>query len=115
LIVLEPLPKLKSKPRDTFLAELTGDMTVADEVLEHLPFGPRSAPCTVAARPRRGDVSGTPVARTLTDPPIAQTGSNACASLDELLELIKSELTKLGPTLDPEVVREPQGSRTEVA
>jgi hypothetical protein len=30
-------------------AELIDDMTVADliEVLEHLPFGPRGAPCTV--------------------------------------------------------------------
>ena len=30
-------------------AELTDDMTVADliDVLEHLPFGPRGAPCTV--------------------------------------------------------------------
>ena len=31
------------------LAELTDDMTAADliDVLEHLPFGPRGAPCTV--------------------------------------------------------------------
>jgi hypothetical protein len=30
-------------------AELTDDMTVADliDVFEHLPFGPRGAPCTV--------------------------------------------------------------------
>jgi hypothetical protein len=37
------------------------------------------------------------------------------ATLDELLERIKIQLTKLGPILDPEVVREPQGSRTEAA
>ena len=35
------------------------------------------------------------------------------ASLDELLERIKAELTKLGPILDLEIAREPQGSRTE--
>jgi hypothetical protein len=35
------------------------------------------------------------------------------ATLDELLERIKSQLEKLGPILDLEVVREPQGSRTE--
>jgi hypothetical protein len=35
------------------------------------------------------------------------------ATLDELLERIKAELTKLGPVLDLEVVREPEGSRTE--
>jgi hypothetical protein len=35
------------------------------------------------------------------------------ATLDELLERIKGELSKLGPILDMEVVREPQGSRTE--
>jgi hypothetical protein len=35
------------------------------------------------------------------------------ASLDELLARIKTELTKLGPILDVEVVREPEGSRTE--
>ena len=34
-------------------------------------------------------------------------------SLDELLERIKGELSKLGPILDTEVVREPEGSRTE--
>jgi hypothetical protein len=30
-------------------AELTDDMTVADliDVFDHLPFGPRGAPCTV--------------------------------------------------------------------
>jgi hypothetical protein len=32
------------------------------------------------------------------------------ASLDELLERIKTELTKLAPILDLEVVREPQAS-----
>jgi hypothetical protein len=31
------------------------------------------------------------------------------ASLDELLEQIKAELTELGPIIDLEVVREPQG------
>ena len=35
------------------------------------------------------------------------------ATLDELLARIKTELTKLGPILDLEVVREPEGSRTE--
>jgi hypothetical protein len=35
------------------------------------------------------------------------------ASLDELLESIKSDWTKLGPVIDLEAVREPQGSRTE--
>jgi hypothetical protein len=35
------------------------------------------------------------------------------ATLDDLLERIKGELTKLGPIIDMEVVREPQGSRTE--
>ena len=35
------------------------------------------------------------------------------ASLDELLEGIKSDWTKLGPLIDPEAVREPQGLRTE--
>jgi hypothetical protein len=35
------------------------------------------------------------------------------ASLDELLERSKAELTKLGPILDLEVVSEPEGSRTE--
>jgi hypothetical protein len=37
------------------------------------------------------------------------------ATLDELLERIKGELSKLGPILDMEVVSEPQGSRTEAA
>ena len=35
------------------------------------------------------------------------------ATLDELLKRIKGELSKLGPILDMEVVREPEGSRTE--
>jgi len=35
------------------------------------------------------------------------------ATLDELVERIKGELSKLGPILDLEVVREPEGSRTE--
>jgi hypothetical protein len=35
------------------------------------------------------------------------------ATLDELLARINTELTKLGPILDVEVVREPEGSRTE--
>jgi hypothetical protein len=35
------------------------------------------------------------------------------ASLDELLESIKSDWTNLGPVIDLEAVREPQGSRTE--
>ena len=34
------------------------------------------------------------------------------ATLDELLARIKAELTKLGPILDLDVVREPQRSRT---
>ena len=32
---------------------------------------------------------------------------------DELLERIKGELSKLGPILELEIVREPDGSRTE--
>jgi hypothetical protein len=35
------------------------------------------------------------------------------ASLDELLVKIKDELRKLGPLIDLEAIREPQGSRTE--
>jgi hypothetical protein len=35
------------------------------------------------------------------------------ASLDELLAKIKDELRKLGPLIDLEAIREPQGSRTE--
>jgi hypothetical protein len=35
------------------------------------------------------------------------------ATLDELLERIRGELTKLGPILQLEVVHEPPGSRTE--
>jgi hypothetical protein len=35
------------------------------------------------------------------------------ATLDELLERIRRELTKLGPILDLEVARESEGSRTE--
>jgi hypothetical protein len=35
------------------------------------------------------------------------------ATLDELLERIKGELTKLGPILDLEVACEPERSRTE--
>jgi hypothetical protein len=35
------------------------------------------------------------------------------ATLDELLERIKGELSKLGPILDVEVVPEPQASRTQ--
>jgi hypothetical protein len=34
------------------------------------------------------------------------------ATLDELLERIKTQLTKLAPIIGLEVVREPQGSRT---
>ena len=34
-------------------------------------------------------------------------------SLDELLVKIKDELRKLGPLIDLEAIREPQGSRTE--
>jgi len=35
------------------------------------------------------------------------------ATLGELLERIKAELVTLGPLLEMEVVREPEGSRTE--
>ena len=35
------------------------------------------------------------------------------ASLDELLVKIKEELRKLGPLIDLEAIRGPQGSRTE--
>jgi hypothetical protein len=35
------------------------------------------------------------------------------ATLDELLEKIRDELRKLGPLIDLESIREPQGSRTE--
>jgi hypothetical protein len=42
-----------------------------------------------------------------------QTGPAASATLDELVEWIKAELTKLGPILELEVVREPEGSRSE--
>jgi hypothetical protein len=35
------------------------------------------------------------------------------ASLDEPLVKIKDELRKLGPLIDLEAIREPQGSRTE--
>jgi hypothetical protein len=35
------------------------------------------------------------------------------ATLDELLERIKAQLTKLGPLIDLEVMCEPEGSRTE--
>jgi hypothetical protein len=35
------------------------------------------------------------------------------ATLDELLERIRGESSKLAPILDLEVVREPEGSRTE--
>jgi hypothetical protein len=38
---------------------------------------------------------------------------DAYASLDELLDKIKDELRKLGPLIDLEAIREPQGSRTE--
>ena len=53
------LPAMLDRPRPTaetevkatrhVSAELTDDMTAADliDVLEHLPFGPRGAPCTV--------------------------------------------------------------------
>jgi hypothetical protein len=37
------------------------------------------------------------------------------AALDELLARIKTELTKLGPILDLEVVREPEGSKRRAA
>jgi hypothetical protein len=37
------------------------------------------------------------------------------ATLDELLEPIKPELTKLAPILDLEVAREPQALRTGAA
>jgi hypothetical protein len=37
------------------------------------------------------------------------------ASRDELLERLKAELTKLGPILDLEIVRDPDGSRMERA
>ena len=37
------------------------------------------------------------------------------ATLDELLARIKTELTKLGPILDLEVVREPEGSKRRAA
>jgi hypothetical protein len=36
-------------------------------------------------------------------------------TLDELLDRIEAELTKLGPIIELEVAREPQGSRTEAA
>ena len=35
------------------------------------------------------------------------------ATLDELLGRIKEQLIKLGPIIDLEIVREPEGSRTE--
>ena len=34
-------------------------------------------------------------------------------SLDELIAKLRGELHKLGPLIDLEVAREPQGSRTE--
>jgi hypothetical protein len=37
------------------------------------------------------------------------------ATLDQLLARIKAELTKLGPILDLEVVREPEGSKRSAA
>jgi hypothetical protein len=40
-------------------------------------------------------------------------GINAKVDIGELLESIKSEWTKLGPLIDLEVAREPQGPRTE--
>jgi hypothetical protein len=43
----------------------------------------------------------------------ATTAGTGHASLDELLVKIKSELHKLGPIIDLDVAREPQGSRTE--
>jgi hypothetical protein len=42
-----------------------------------------------------------------------KSGAADGATLDELLERIKAQLTKLGPILEVEVVREPEGSRTE--
>ena len=44
-----------------------------------------------------------------------QQEAHGRATLDELLARIKTELTKLGPILDLEVVREQQGSGTEAA
>ena len=44
-----------------------------------------------------------------------QAGPADGATLDELLERIKAELVTLGPILEMEVVREPEGSRTEAA
>jgi hypothetical protein len=42
-------PEAEVKATRQVSAELTDDMTAADllDVLEHLPFGPRGAPCTV--------------------------------------------------------------------
>ncbi len=40
-------------------------------------------------------------------------GADDGATLDELLERIKGELTKLAPILELEVVSEPEGSGTE--
>lgn len=40
-------------------------------------------------------------------------GAEDGATLEELLERIKGELSKLGPILNMEVVREPQASRSQ--
>jgi hypothetical protein len=40
-------------------------------------------------------------------------GADDGETLDELLERIRGELVKLGPILDMEIVREPEGSGTE--
>jgi hypothetical protein len=56
---------------------------------------------------RHAKLSAVRLAGEITDGPAAS------ATLDELVEWIKAELTKLGPILELEVVREPEGSRSE--
>src|SRR5690348_7905758 len=59
------------------------------------------------ARYRHAQLSAMKIAREL------KHGPADGATLDELLERIKGELTKLGPILEFEVTHEPQGARTE--
>jgi hypothetical protein len=59
------------------------------------------------ARYRHAQLSAVKIAGEL------KSGPADGATLDELLERIKHQLTKLGPILELEVAREPQGSRTE--
>jgi hypothetical protein len=102
-----PRPRLPAK---VALEAIKGQETVAELATKHEPITPCSRPASIArhvASYRHAKLSAVRLAGEI------KRGQADGATPDELLERIKGELSKLGPILDMEVLREPQGSRIE--